>query len=935
MPGIDPSLIRRTADSGTIFERGRKLYAQGAYHMLEADREAMRFVYEIDGNYGDYVTEIQLTRGNLDSSCTCPYPGPGCKHVVAVLFDVAKRLERAAPGTATTVQTRDAKPEPPILEQEAGPIEEGRFLTPEELKRQVLEERAKRARKEDLEADLGDMLAGEHLVRTAKGRVYTVTLHDPSTGEGHCTCPDFLNNQLGTCKHLLFLMEQCRSRLPSDGTVPAFPFLDVYWDSRIPGPRLFGHPKVFAASGLENLLGAYFDAQGRYRDPDLSRFPALLDALEEAKIVRVRPSVRDKVSDFFDRRELLRMEGQDLPSLEGIQATLYPYQVEGVRFALYKKAALIGDEMGLGKTLQAIVLGMLKKQVFGFSRVLVVTLASLKDQWKREVERFTSERAVVISGSFRERRRQYLEEPGLFKISNYEAVLRDEDTLAAFAPDLVILDEAQRIKNFNTKTAESIKRIPRAHSLVLTGTPLENRLEDLYSIVQFLDPELLSPLWRFAAEHYLLSREKKDHILGYRNLNALHKKLQPLVLRRRKAEVLRDLPAQITNTYYVDLHPKQDSIHRGLASRLSPLLNKKFLTPMDVRRIQELLLCMRRVCDSTYLIDRETQISPKLEELRNILRELMDQSGRKVVIFSEWTAMTYLIGKLLSELGIPFVELSGKIPVPKRQALIDEFTNNPDCRIFLSTDAGGTGLNLQAADCVINFEPPWNPAKVNQRIGRVNRIGQASSCVNVINLVAKGSIEERILAGLQLKTDLFKGVIDGQGDQVDFSQEKRNQLLNQIRELLDEEPIAVPPTTVSEEIPEDTPHYLNPEVLGDKEGARAVSDEEPQDEEPQDEGARNERSQDERPEDTTTDDAGGAAGREPGGQAPRSHGENVLAGQPPEKIEQVLNNGMEFLSGLFEMATGQKMERTEKDKPLLSIDRSTGEVTMRFKLPIM
>ena len=929
MFSIDPTMIRRAADSGTIFERGKKLHAQGAYHMLEADREAMRFVYEIDGSYGDYLTEIQFTQGMLHRSCSCPYPGQGCKHVVAVLFDVAKLLARDAPDTTDTTDTAKtavAKPKMPILEPEAGPVEDRRFLTQEELKQQVLEERAKRARKEDLRADLGDMLAGEHVVRTTKDRVYTVTLHNPLTGEGHCTCPDFLNNQLGTCKHMLFLLEQCRQRLPKDGSAPAFPFLDVYWDSRIPGPRLFGHSKVLAASGLEQTLGQYFDDQGRYRDPDLSRFPALLDALDGAKIARVRPSVRDKVSKFFDRQELLRMETQDLPSLEGIQATLYPYQIEGVRYALYKNAALIGDEMGLGKTLQAIVLGVLKKQVFGFSRILVVTLASLKDQWKREVERFTSERAEVIGGSFRERRRQYLEDSSLFKISNYEAVLRDEETLAAYAPDLVILDEAQRIKNFNTKTAESIKRVPRSHSLVLTGTPLENRLEDLYSIVQFLDPDLLSPLWRFAADHYLLSREKKDHILGYRNLNALHKKLQPLVLRRRKKEVLRDLPAQITNTYYVDLHPKQASIHRSLASQLSPLLNKKYLTPMDVRRIQELLLCMRRVCDSTYLIDRETQISPKLEELRNILRELVEQSDRKVVIFSEWTAMTYLIGKLLSDLGIPFVELSGKIPVPKRQALIDEFTNNPECRIFLSTDAGGTGLNLQAADCVINFEPPWNPAKVNQRIGRVNRIGQTSSCVNVINLVAKDSIEERILAGLQLKTDLFKGVIDGQGDQVDFSQEKRNQLLNQLRELLAEEPTAMTRSTVSEDLPEDTPHYLNPEVLGDKEGATAISDEELQDVD----------IQNERPQDEMSGEAEkGAAAREPGEQAPRSHGENVLAGQPPEKIERVLNNGMEFLSGLFEMATGQKMERTEKDKPLISIDRSTGEVTMRFKLPVM
>ena len=312
------------------------------------------------------------------------------------------------------------------------------------------------------------------------------------------------------------------------------------------------------------------------------------------------------------------------------------------------------------------------------------------------------------------------------------------------------------LKTLTTKTAEAVKSLPRQHAIILTGTPLENKLEDVYSLVQFLDPERLSPLWQFAADHFLLSRRKKGDILGYVNLNTLHEKLKPLVIRRRKEEVLEQLPELIVNDYYIDLHQEQAEIHAGYSQSLLPLLNKKFLTPMDLRRIQTLLLKMRQTCDSTYLIDRQTNISPKLDELANILDELIKQNGRKVVIFSEWTTMTMLIGKHLSREAIPFVELSGRVPVVKRQALIDEFNTNPDCKVFLSTDAGGTGLNLQAADCVVNFELPWNPARVNQRIGRVNRIGQKSNCINVVNLIAKYSIEERIMAGIKLKGDLFQ-----------------------------------------------------------------------------------------------------------------------------------------------------------------------------------
>jgi superfamily II DNA/RNA helicase len=339
------------------------------------------------------------------------------------------------------------------------------------------------------------------------------------------------------------------------------------------------------------------------------------------------------------------------------------------------------------------------------------------------------------------------------------------------------------------------------------------------------------------------------------------------------------------------------------------LINKKFLTPMDLRRIQELLLKMRQVCNSTYLIDRNTQISPKLKELESILTDLGMDEGRKIVIFSEWTTMTYLIARQLSNAGISFVELSGKIPVNRRQALIDEFTNNPDCRVFLSTDAGGTGLNLQAADCVINFELPWNPARMNQRIGRISRIGQTSGTVNVINLIAKKSIEERIYAGIQLKTDLFQGVFDGTTDMVEFSREKRTELLNQLREMMQEEPeIVMSEQRAGEEIPEDTPHYLNPAVFEREHPAVAYDAEENAEENAEATGAEEDQEE----------------GR--GGEA-------VFADQPPEKMEQVLNTGMAFIGGLLEMATGKKIETSGTDDKMIRIDKDTGEVTMKFKLP--
>ncbi len=901
------------ADTDIIYKRGERLFEYGACVGRCLDVTNGRFEYAVDGNYGDYTIEIEINGDGVETRCDCPYPGVGCKHTVAALLDITRNIGFKAKSDVESVVSEE--PESP-------------YLSRDEIRAQAVEDRKKRARTEKLRITVGDMFKGEHLVETPGGKQYTVTLHDPANGVGHCSCPDFATNRLKTCKHLIAVHRQLKDQdgFEKSAARETFPFVDIFWDAAAGRPRIFCEQPENEPEEIRCVIEDYFDDDGLFRKNDPGAFTPLLSLTEQFKRVRIDTTVWKKLDEHWADRQMAELAEHGWPDFSIIKARLYPYQEDGIRFALYKKAALIGDEMGLGKTLQAIAASILKKEIFGFSRVLVITLASLKEQWKREIERFSDEDAVIIAGSADARRRLYETDDALFKITNYEAVLRDVGPISRFKPDLVILDEAQRIKNFNTKTADAVKSLPRKHAMVLTGTPLENKLEDVYSIVQFLDPERLSPLWSFAADHFMLCRDKKGKILGYRNLDKLHRELQSIVIRRKKKDVLEQLPDEIVNNYYIELSDRQYKIHTGYTQSLLPLINKKFLTPMDLRRIQELLLKMRQVCNSTYLIDRKTHISPKLKELESILADVAIKDGRKIVIFSEWTTMTYLIARQLSNAGIPFVELSGKIPVHRRQALIDEFTNNTECRVFLSTDAGGTGLNLQAADCVINFELPWNPARMNQRIGRISRIGQKSGTVNVINLIAKHSIEERIYAGIQLKTDLFQGVFDGTTDIVEFSREKRTEMLNQLREMMQEEtePIVAEPA-VAEEIPDDTPHYLNPEVFRAEEETAFAYDAE---EVCGNNGGSAVDDADGEPKtaDNATDSGRKSPARGDGGAA-------VFAGQPPEKMEEVLNTGMAFISGLLEMATGKKIETGAEDEKMIHIDKSTGEMTMKFRLP--
>jgi superfamily II DNA/RNA helicase len=313
---------------------------------------------------------------------------------------------------------------------------------------------------------------------------------------------------------------------------------------------------------------------------------------------------------------------------------------------------------------------------------------------------------------------------------------------------------------------------------------------------------------------------------------------------------------------------------------------------------------MRMVCDSTYLIDDTTSESPKMEILKEILFEKIDlhHSDRKIIIFSEWIKVHKLIGQILRENRIGFVELTGKVPVALRGELIKKFESRPECQIFLSTEAGGSGLNLQVADILINFELPWNPARKNQRIGRIDRLGQKSEKLTIYNFVTRNSIEQQIAAGLLVKQDLFEGVLDSDSstNYVDFSSKGRSQFIKQLEMFLDGKPFDEEPA----EKPADSPSETVSNDLSRIELIEDLNDDDTKPEEDLIATIQEEKTS-------------------PSEEAPSDTDSNAA------EMEQVMNNGMQFLAGLFKMSTGKDMG-LENQK--IEIDKETGEVVMRFKM---
>ncbi len=785
-------------------------------------------------------------------------------------------------------------------------LSEGIKYTREGMIKRVMEERYDKAKKAEYKVRLSKNLYGEHTLINEKGKTYKITLHDFENKTGYINNIDWRTNKLGTTKHIMYLfdyLEQHPSKTKKMDKI--YPFIEIFTDPLNDYRITWFYPGPLETEE-QALLELYFGNKNYIEHSQIAAFFSFVHKSRDMERIKIRDEVFEKVERYFENNMLEQQRKNTVLDFSPIKATLYPYQEEGVTFAVFRKGVIIADEMGLGKTLQAIAAATLKKKLFDFKKTLVICPASVKSQWKNEISKFTDERAIIVEGYPEERNELYLNDMSFFHIINYETVLRDLAYLNKADYDFVILDEAQKIKNYETKTANAVKAIRKKHALVITGTPLENKLLDLYSIVQFLDPYFLAPQWEFSYQHCIFDTKYKNKIGGYYNLQDLKARLKPILIRREKQEVFDQLPNVVQKNIYVELSDEQAGMHGSFARGIASILAKKFKTTYDWQKLMHLLTNMRMVCDSTYLIDKETHISPKLIELREILIENLDikNNNRKIIIFSEWVTMLKLIGNMLKNEGITFTTLTGKVPVKKRGALIKEFENNPDCKVFLSSESGGAGLNLQVADTVINFELPWNPAKKNQRIGRIDRIGQKKQTLHVFNLLSYDSIEMKIATGLLLKQNLFEGVLNASSltDEVDFSEKGKSQFIKQLEEVL------------AEDVP--------------AEGTRddALDTEIQEEEELGELGIEN--TQKVLFEDQPSDKKSNLISEKP--KAPIENNNTPSKEHNFEQMEEVMTKGMEFLTGIYKMSTGNEM--TGDSKPAVKVNKETGEVSITFKM---
>lgn len=462
--------------------------------------------------------------------------------------------------------------------------------------------------------------------------------------------------------------------------------------------------------------------------------------------------------------DMKKCEAPELP--KSIKATFRPYQEEGVQWLSRLRQmglnGILADDMGLGKTLQAIT--AITHYHEGRSKdapsvTLIVCPTSLVDNWKEEFHQFQPKLKVVTCTGTPQERKKILSGASKFDIivTSYGLVQKDIELYEAIPLGYLVLDEAQHIKNRETRNARSVKKISARHKLILTGTPLENSLEDLWSLFDFLMPGILGSFERFVNSYV-----KPQGPAIVPALEALRKKVTPFVLRRMKLDVLKDLPPISHIVYNCRLSPVQQELYYSYAKsakeQLTKLVEKE---GFDKVRLQVLatLTRLKQICCHPGIFAKETVESgdsAKYEMLLDLLGSLIE-AKHKTVVFSQYTQMLSIMKQDLQKMGVKFAYLDGSSK--NRLSIVKQFNEDPDTSIFLvSLKVGGTGLNLVGADTVIHYDMWWNPAVENQATDRVWRMGQKQT-VSSYKLVTLGTIEEKIVSLQERKKELLKEIV--------------------------------------------------------------------------------------------------------------------------------------------------------------------------------
>lgn len=470
----------------------------------------------------------------------------------------------------------------------------------------------------------------------------------------------------------------------------------------------------------------------------------------------------DSFSRLIDSFEDINKEEISLP--QQLNCQMRNYQIDGYKWLKtlkkYGFGGILADEMGLGKTLQTISLLLSEKEDKKINPSIVICPTSLLYNWKEELERFAPSLKVLVYYGSKANRSKLEEE---FKkvdviLTTYPIVRIDIEELKEYTFNIAIIDEAQNIKNSISQNSRSVKELKAENRFALTGTPIENSLMELWSIFDFIMPGFLFSSNSFKKKYELPIIKDEDKNV----LNELLSKVTPFILRRKKKDVLSELPPKIERKVAVELNKEQRKLYstyvKIFKNEIQSNIEKNGVNKSKLQILSALTRLRQLCCDPSTFINDYTGGSSKLDTLYELIESCI-QEGHRILLFSQFTSALKNIGKQLQETGISYMYLDGSVKSEERLELVNSFNSGNSSVFLISLKAGGAGLNLTSADVVIHFDPWWNPAVEDQATDRAHRIGQENS-VEVIKLIAKGTIEEKIYKLQEKKKDIINHIME-------------------------------------------------------------------------------------------------------------------------------------------------------------------------------
>lgn len=637
------------------YQKGKKLYELGKCHLLSSTPSDYHF--EVDDDYQDFNVLLNFVDAQIETKCNCGVPDT-CAHVYACLQQTQQEMSRS------------------FLVN----LEEGLQYSREGMMKRVLEERRNRASHEEYQIEFAENIHGEHVLTTSQNKKYELSFYDFNKNLGYCSCPDYQTNKLETCKHLIYAFDKFEEEM-GNNELPnqPYPFLEIFRHPLYDYQISWFYPQRIE-NELKEVLIEYFDENQIWKVEKWPEIHQFIEQIQKYKLVKIRAEVNELIENYFEADALTKFYSELDVSKDLLSSDLFPYQVEGAQFIASRKGSFLADEIGLGKSAQALSSGILKIKYSKFEEVHIICPEELKSHWHAEIIKWVPEQI----------RQQFM-------------VFGMNEILLSGSCDFLIIDEAQRIDDYESGLVGELSRLDYKHIVLITDSKYENSLMKFHAVSTLIDKHMLTPLWELSYKHCLFDPNIPGKTIAYHHLELLGKRIEKFYLRRERAEVLEQLPPVRLIEISVPLNSSLKSEQHELAKNISILCSKDRLNKYDWVRFREYLNEMLQIgrfnASGKYVA---SQIPKMHEFIHFMVHKLNVGSEQKVIVFAEGKGLQNRIIRALNQ-----ERLNARL-------YEDDLEENNDIQYLVTEDDGLSEFGF--AHHFVYFHTPQNPVLIERRM---------------------------------------------------------------------------------------------------------------------------------------------------------------------------------------------------------------------------